>query len=170
MERSHWKETLFIWNPLCQTVRTSNIFEKCWFKIRSNNTLGSVKHRKWRHILYSYQCWYLRGVSSLTKIWKTTKKCFTFIDSWGRSTVWGLGIYEMNKILRTPALFFVIVGSKIVLEGSWPFNGSCLGNCGVYFVNRGENENSEVSLKRGVWHLLDQGIWDRKLGEEGDKL
>lgn len=169
MERSHWKETLFIWNPLCQTVATSNIFEKCWFKIRSNNTLGSVKHRKWGHILYSYQCWYLRGVSSLTKIWKTTKNVSLLLPCGEDLLCRVLEIYEMNKILTALTLFFVIVGSKIVLEGRWPCNGSYLGNCGVYFVNRGENENSEVSLKRGVWHLLDQGVWDRKLGEEGEQ-
>lgn len=94
-------------------------------------------------------------------------KNVSFLLTLGEDLLYGvLGIYEMNKILSQYLhFFFVILGSKIVLEGSWPFNGSYLSNCGIYFVNRGENENSEVSLKCGVRHLLDWGVWDRKLGE-----
>lgn len=88
----------------------------------------------------------------------------------GEDLLYGvLGTYEMNKILKAPALFFIVAGHKILLEGSWPFNGGYLSNCGIYFVNREENENSEGSLKCGVWHLLDRGVWDRKLGEEEEQ-
>lgn len=111
----------------------------------------------------------LKGCEFSHKDMKNYKKRLTFIALWGRSTVWGLGDLWNEQDSHSTYTFFVIVGSKIVLEGSWPCNGSYLGNCGVYFVNRGENENSEVSLKRGVWHLLDQGVWDRKLGEQGEQ-
>lgn len=55
----------------------------------------------------------LKGCEFSHKDMKNYKKCFTFIDSWERSTVWGLGIYEMNKILRTPALFLLLLEAKL---------------------------------------------------------